>query len=36
MTDECNRRCFELDETRWAEFQRILERPVRINPRLAK
>jgi len=31
-----DRRRFELDEARWAEFQQALERPVQSKPRLAE
>ena len=31
-----DRRRFELDETRWAEFQQALERPVQSKTRLAE
>jgi uncharacterized protein (DUF1778 family) len=30
-----DRRRFELDETRWAEFQQAMERPVQAKPRMA-
>jgi uncharacterized protein (DUF1778 family) len=31
-----DRRLFRLDDAAWAEFQALLDRPVAVNPRLAK